>query len=581
MSVVFLSTGPPTVDTQKLRALAKSYNVTIPETEEPHYLHLLNGLDATASLIAALPAYTNPRLLPDPSTLPRNFEKLGGDATRNPLNCWSHKTRIECPDQNLINRRLNGKTLVVKDNVSIAGVPLTGGTFPELLTGKSEYPIPQIDAIVVKRVLESGATLLGSANCEHFSMSPLSFTSATGPVHNAWKRGYTTGGSSSGCAAAVACNAVKKWRTKHRLTPLDESEIGDGVDMAIGGDQGGSIRIPAAYAGIYGMKPTHGLVPYTGIISLIPMIDHAGPMTSSLADNMALLSTLSGWDGMDPRCTPETPLRQNVLDYAELVEVWRKEKEWEDEWSQDAGRGLRVGIIKESLEVMGLSEEVKRVFADAAEQFKAVGAEVKEVSIPMHTLGPAIWTMATRPYMVSHGLQNRVTPYLQYPMPDITPPALDQKTFDVLQKHNPAVVNMFFNSAFLDEKADANALLGKALTHVQELRDAYDVALQEFDVLLTPVNCRVGSKHPEYGMHVGDKMEPAIGATLNTCQFNVTGHPALSLPAGWGKCPDGPGMLPVGIQLVAKRFDELSIYKAATAWEAAGKGLDTWNGQLN
>jgi amidase len=214
------------------------------------------------------------------------------------------------------------------------------------------------------------------------------------------------------------------------------------------------------------------------------------------------------------------------------------------------------------------------------EQFKAVGAEVKEVSVPMHALGPAIWTMATRPYMVSHGLQNRVTPYLQYPMPDITPPVLDQKAFEVLHKHNPAVINMFFNSAFLDEKADANAMLGKAMTHVQQLRDAYDAALQAFDVLLTPVNCRVGSKHPDYEMHVGNKMEPAIGATLNTCQFNVTGHPALSLPAGWGKCPDGPGMLPVGMQLVAKRFDELSIYKAATAWEAAGKGLDRWDGDL-
>jgi amidase len=142
----------------------------------------------------------------------------------------------------------------------------------------------------------------------------------------------------------------------------------------------------------------------------------------------------------------------------------------------------------------------------------------------MHTLGPAVWTVISRPFIVSNGLQNRVTPMLQYAMPDVTPPAFDQKAFDILNKHNPAVVNMFFNSAFMNEKEDANVALAKAMGHVQQLRDAYDEVLKDFDVLLTPVNPRVGSKHPELSADVGAKMEPAIGATLNTCQFNVTGR---------------------------------------------------------
>jgi amidase len=562
-----------------LRSVAKSYGVVIDDKEEQHYRHLLNGLDATAQLIAGLPAYTDPRLLPEPSTLPRPWTKLAGDKGKNPLNTWSHQTTVV--SEKPLDERLKGKTIAVKDNVSIAGVPLTGGTFPELLTGKSEYPVPQIDAVVVKRILESGATLKGSANCEHFSMSPLSFTSASGPVHNAWLRGYTTGGSSSGCGAIVATSVSKDWRAKNGLTPND-TELGEGVDMAIGGDQGGSIRIPSAYAGIYGLKPTHGLIPYTGIISLIPMIDHTGPMTKTLEDNMLLLSVLAGYDGIDPRCTPETPLRKNVPDYLAQLEEWKKEKDAKGEWTpQTAGKGLRVGVIKESFEMLGLTDEVKAIINSAAEQFKAVGADVKEVSIPMHALGPSIWTIATRPFMVSSGLQNRVSPYAQYPMPDVTPPVFNQKSFEVLNKHNPAVVNMFFNSAFLNEQPNANATVAKAMTHVQELRDAYDAVLAEFDVLLTPVNCKVGSKHPEYDMDAGAKMDPAIGASLNTCAFNCTGHPGLSMPAGWGKISDGPGMLPVGMQLVAKRFDELTMYKAAAAWEAGGKGLDKWNGQLN
>ncbi|KAF2122056.1 amidase signature domain-containing protein [Lophiotrema nucula] len=581
MSVVFLSTGPPTVSIDKLRAVAKTYNVVVDAKEEEHYRHMLNGLDATTAQVSALPDYIDPRLLPDPATLPRSYVKLGGAGQKgkNPLNSWSHQTSIKSPAP--LDKRLEGKMIAVKDNVSIAGVPLTGGTFPELLTGKKEYPVPQIDAVVVKRVLESGATVRGSANCEHFSMSPLSFTSATGPVHNAWLHGYTTGGSSSGCGAVVAATQVRKWRKKHGL-PGNDEELGEGVDMAIGGDQGGSIRIPGAYAGLYAFKPTHGLIPYTGIISLVPMIDHTGPMTTSLEDNMTLLSVLAGYDGIDPRCTPETPLRQHVPDYAALLGSWRSEKEAKGEWnSQTAGRSLRVGIIKESLEVLGISEEVKAVLNAAVTQFKAIGAHVEEVSIPMHLLGPSIWTVATRPGMVPYGLQNRASPFLQYPMPDVRPPVFDQKTFDLLNKHNPAVANMFLNSAFLHEKPDINALVGKAMTHVQQLRDAYDAVLKDFDVLLTPVNPRVGSKHPEYSMSAGEKMDPAIGAPLNTCPFNVTGHPALSMPAGWGKVPDGPGMLPVAMQLIARRFDELSIYKAAAAWEVAGQGLDKWNGQLN
>ncbi|KAF2091397.1 amidase signature enzyme [Saccharata proteae CBS 121410] len=583
MSVVFLSTGEPTVDVERLRAIAAKHNVKVPAEEEENYRHLLNGLDATAQQIKDLPEYHDPRLAIDPETLPRSWWK----ETTNPLNAWSHRepptylhnqTTITHPHPTAT--RLSNLTIAVKDNVSIGGVPLTAGTYASLLSPSPHYPIPTIDAVVVNRILTAGGTITGSATCEHFSMSPLSFTSATGPVLNPWLPSHTTGGSSSGSAALVGVSQVRDWRARHGLPALEDEKLGLGVDMAIGGDQGGSIRIPASYAGVYGLKPTHGLMPYTGIISLFAMIDHAGPMAKSVEDVAALLAVCAGYDGIDPRMTPESPLRENVKDYAALLEAFVEGKKEAGEWTPEkAGKGLRVGVIKESFEVMGLSDEVKSVIEAAIQQFKDVGATVSEVSIPFHLLGPSVWTIATRAGIGSYGLRNAPVPLLNYPMPDVGPPPFNQKAFDILNKHNPAVVNMVFNSTLMNEREDCNALVAKAMMHVHELRAAYDDALKDFDVLITPVNPRVGSKHPEYGMNVEEKMRPAIGATLNTCQFNVTGHPALSMPAGFGKVPDGEGKMPVGMQLVGKRFDEESIFKAAAAWEVAGCGLDKWDGR--
>jgi amidase len=117
-------------------------------------------------------------------------------------------------------------------------------------------------------------------------------------------------------------------------------------------------------------------------------------------------------------------------------------------------------------------------------------------------------------------------------MPDITPPPFKQAAFYVWNKHNPAVVDMYLILPFMDEKEQANAALAKATGHAQQLRDAYEI-LREFNILLTPVNPRVGNKHPETSADVDAKMDPTIGATFETCQFNLIGHPALSMPVGW------------------------------------------------
>jgi amidase len=188
----------------------------------------------------------------------------------NKHNAWYYKTHIEGARQS----KLKGKTVVLKDNVMLAGVPMMNGA--SVLEGY----VPDVDATVATRILDAGGTIVGKEHCEYFCTSGNSHTNATGPAHNPHKMGYSAGGSSSGSAILVA--------------------LGE-VDMAIGGDQAGSIRIPASFCGVYGMKPTYGLVPYTGIMPFEIYLDHTGPMTATVKDNALLLEVIAGSDGYDPR----------------------------------------------------------------------------------------------------------------------------------------------------------------------------------------------------------------------------------------------------------------------------------------
>ena len=200
---------------------------------------------------------------------------------------------------------------------------------------------------IVTRMLDAGAEIVGKTHCEAFCLSGGSHTNATGPVHNPHKMGYSAGGSSSGSAVVVA--------------------LGE-ADMAIGGDQGGSIRMPASFCGIYGMKPTWGLVPYTGIMPIEIFVDHTGPMTASVADNALLLEVIAGDDGYDPRI--KAP---KVQAYSTTLEGGVK--------------GMKIGVVKEGFQQPGAEQAVNDKVHEAAKRLRDLGAKVEEVSIPMHLLG--------------------------------------------------------------------------------------------------------------------------------------------------------------------------------------------------
>lgn len=313
-------------------------------------------------------------------------------------------------------------------------------------------------------------------------------------------------------------------------------------------------------------------------------MDHTGPMARTVEDTALLLGVLAGYDGMDPRMTPESPMPSQAPDYLGDLKNWVAEKEDRKEWnSSAAAKGLRIGVLKEAFEIAKLDLSVASALKIAIERFKALGAEVKDVSVPLHKHGAAIWTVATRP-MIAHFIPGKPPDLLTHTIPHLDLIPVGQKFYETLANRNAAPVNMMMNAVQMEQKY-GNRLARKAYMHIFELRAAYDKAFQDVDVLLTPMTPTVGPKIPPgalktaenpngFSDRIMDLFEPIIGNTLNTAPFNVSGHPAMSMPVGWGKVKDGEGRLPVGMQLVAKRWDEASIFKAAKAWEVGGRWMD-------
>ena len=514
----------------------------------------MQSVDAIAEGIEDEEDYTPPQLLPVETTQERTYWRP--EPSANPLNAWSHRTELQAKKP--LNNLLQGRGIAFKDNVCIAGLPTTLGTFAELLSKDSKFPISPIDATVVRRLLEAGATVKGTAVCENYSACPLSYSAPTGPVHNPWCRGYCGGGSSSGSGILVAAAGLAKNVADH----------GEVVDLAIGGDQGGSIRLPAAFAGCYGLKPTHGLVPYTGIAPLAPMMDHVGPMATTVLDIATMLQVVAGFDGLDSRMTAEAPLRDQVKDYPALVSDYLK---------SPASRPLKIGILQEGFTTFGMTDTVRdTVRAAATKFFTAAGAEVVDVSIPMHKLGAHIWTAATRVATADGGFKAQMPSHLTYAPPHIRPRwPLDQEWYELLTATNPSAVNVCMGGAHLKNKFGPHAE-AKAHRKVFQLRAAYDEALSSVDILVTPTCPSVAMPHPklkfidgEPASSVLEKLMMSIGSSTNTCPFNVTGHPALSVPCGFA-APENKSTdkkFPIGMQLIGRRWDEETLLKAAALFE--------------
>ena len=432
--------------------------------------------------------------------------------TENPMNAWYVKTEVRgAPDG-----KLRGKRIVLKDTVCLAGVPMMNGS--SIMEGYT----PEIDATIVTRMLDAGAIIVGKSHCENFCLSGGSHTNAKGPVHNPWKRGYMAGGSSSGSAALVAS---------------------DEVDMAIAGDQGGSIRIPASNCGVYGMKPTHGLVPYTGAMGVEQTIDHLGPITKTVADNALLLEVLAGEDGLDPR-----QYKPTVYSYTEAL-----------------GRGvagMRIGILKEGFGHPNSETDVDQKVLAAAERFRELGARVEEVSVPEHHTAMDAWTAITL-----EGLQDGMmwgnstgTNYRGLFLPSMTDHMAQWRhRADELSPSLKAC--MFVGEHFQHQYR--GRFYGKAQNIMRRVNAQYHAALGQYDLLLMPTVPIKPQEHPPADCSLSLYVQRAFEMVPNTAPFNG-GLPAMSIPCGLSEG------LPIGLMLVGPNYGEMKIYQAAHAFEQSG-----------
>ena len=500
----YMTVQRPTLS--QMQDVVTELGMSMSDARITEFMEVMQGTLDAYDVVDSLPDYLPPVLYPRTSGYRPTSEE-------NPMNAWYVKTEIKGAPRG----PLLGRSVALKDNVCLAGVPMMNGA--ATLKGYT----PDLDATVVTRLLDAGATIAGKAHCEYFCLSGGSHTNATGPVHNPHKHGYSAGGSSSGSGALVGAGQI---------------------DMAIGGDQGGSIRMPASFCGCYGMKPTHGLVPYTGIMPIENTIDHTGPMTQNVMDNALMLEVIAGADGLDPR-------QYDVKT---------------DRYTAAVGRGvsgLRIGVIKEGYEQPGAENDVNEKVRAAAEILRGLGATVDEISVPWHSLGTAIWTPIaleglTQQMMLGNGMGTGweglyTTSLLEYHSNWRT--RADELS-DTLK------ISMLIGQYHL--KHTRGRYYAKAQNLSRQLREEFNKVFASYDLLLTPTTAMKAPPIPPADASLELWCQRGFEMITNTAPFDVTGHPAMSVPCGMS---DG---LPVGLQIIGRRYDESTIYRAASAFEQAG-----------
>ena len=502
--VVVMPIRRPTI--AELQKIAHNLNMNFSDAELKDYLELMEGnfqaYDDLEDMEENLPEVKYPR---SGSSWPTPEDNV--------FNAWYVKTDIKGSSSG----KLSGKRIVLKDNICLAGVPMMNGA--STLRGY----VPDIDATIVTRILDASGTIVGKANCEYFCLSGGSHTCANGPIHNPWRKGFIAGGSSSGCSVLVSTQEV---------------------DMAIGCDQGGSIRIPSALCGTYGMKPTFGLVTYTGIMPIEATLDYAGPITSTVADNALLLEVIAGVDEFDPR--QKTIIGGN---YTQALEVGIK--------------NFKIGVLSEGFQLTNMEPDVADKVIIASEKLRKLGATVENVSIPQHASAMAIWTP-----IILEGLQMQM---MHGNATGFNWKGLYNTSLLLKHKHwreqaddlSPSLkISMLVGEYSLQNFS--GYYYAKAQNLSRKLTAAYDKIFQSYDLLLMPTLPIKAKPIPDEDASLSIIIQRAFEMIGNTAPFNVTGHPAMTIPCGLS---DG---LPIGMMLVAPKWKECSIYSVAHSFEQCG-----------
>jgi amidase len=490
-------------DPAEIARIGRRLGLELSPAEAAAYLEMMAGILDAYGIVDELPDFTPAPVYPRSRGAPPA-------AGENRLGAWAWKVEIEGRPEG----PLAGKRIAVKDSIAVAGVPMRAGT------GFLGGCVPSVDATVVTRVLDAGGTIVGKTNCEYLTLSGSSHTSLPAPVRNPFRPNYAAGGSSSGSAVAIA--------------------IGE-ADLGIGTDQGGSIRIPASWCGVVGMKPTFGLVPYTGVMPLEWTLDHAGPMSATVRDNALLLEVLAGPDGLDARQSGHPAAK-----YAEGIEA--------------GGGGLRIGVVAEAFGTPVSEPPSDAIVLRSADRLRAMGARVDEVSLPIHRIARSIFTPT-----MAEGVLDTVLVHNGAGMSHAG--VFDAAVTDAVARWRehaaelPPTVKVIALAARYMSDTYGGRFYGKSQNLIRRMRAEYDRALAEFDLLLMPSTPHKATELPPPGAGPGVVWSSALTMNVNTAPFCATGHPAISVP-----CGDLDG-LPIGAMLVGRHYAESTVYRAAFALE--------------
>jgi amidase len=494
----------PTVD--QLLEIAASFGMTLTPEDAASFRGLMAG---------SISSYNRLDQLPEPK-LPVQYPRTPGyrpDAKENPWNAWYWKTDIKGTPQGL----LAGKRVAIKDNICVAGVPMMNGS--QLLEGY----VPDVDATVVTRILNNGGIIAGKAACEDLCFSAGSHTCATGPIRNPHNPEHSTGGSSGGSAALVAA--------------------GD-VEMALGGDQGGSIRTPSCWCGVYGMKPTWGLVPMTGGMPISYSLDHCGPICNSVENVARLLTAIAGPDAYDPRT-----INSRTGDYMGAL--------------SKGVQGMKIAVLREGFGHPTPDPRAPATDAKvraAIDEFKALGATVQEVSVPLHYDGPHIWSGvilegAAEMMIKGYAMGNNWMGYYTTSLQEAFARGWISRPDDVSETVKLVLLLGDYMHRYYHNRYHAKAQNLRVL-----LRNAYDAVLKDHDLMVMPTIPFPATRIPPADAPREVYVDAALNMQQNTCPFDVSGHPAFTIP-----CAKVDG-LPVGMMLVGKHFDETTLIRAAKAF---------------
>ncbi len=402
----------------------------------------------------------------------------------------------------------SGVPVAVKDNICIEGRETTCAS--KILKGH----IPPYDATVIKKLKERGALVFGQLNMDEFAFGSSCETSAYGPTRNPWNLECVPGGSSGGSAAAVAADAVF---------------------AALGSDTGGSIRQPAAFCGVVGLKPTYGRVSRYGLIAFGSSFDQIGPITKNVEDCAIMLNAIAGHDPLD-----STSANVAVPDFTKAL-------------TRNV-RGLRIGMPREYF-IEGMDSEVEKAVREAARTFERMGAEIRTVSLPHTGYSVAVYyVVAVAEASSNLGRYDGVEYGLRAPGKNLLDMYFESRDrgFGEEAKRRILLGTFVLSAGYYE----AYYLKGQKVRTL--IRRDFENVFREVDILLAPTT-------PTAAFKIGEKANDPLAMYLSdifTIPVNLAGIPAISIP-----CALTQGGLPIGLQLMGRPFEEETLLRAAHAFE--------------